>query len=185
MFDRQTKKFCSAVVDALPELSEDVMQGWIGNPAGLQKVLCDVLCPPALDTSHNPGSYFQNRNGLWVSDDFRSRVVAKAKPSVMVPASKHVLLPRDMSDAEIEEMLGDGHLFTETEVLVLIRDLISNQEGGKAGKLLNNGHANLFYTSSCVVRVHWFAGRREWFVIAWPRVGSGWLGGGRVFSPAN
>jgi|SRR3989344_635152 len=45
MFDRQTKKFCSAVVDALPELSEDVMQGWIGNPMGLQKVLL-ALCPP-------------------------------------------------------------------------------------------------------------------------------------------
>jgi len=52
MFDSQTKRFCSAVVDALPaELSEDVMQGWIGNPKGLQKVLRDGLCPPevALD----------------------------------------------------------------------------------------------------------------------------------------
>ena len=45
MFDRQTKKFCSAVVDALPELSTDAMQGWIGNPLGLQKVLF-ALCPP-------------------------------------------------------------------------------------------------------------------------------------------
>ncbi len=53
MFDRQTRKFCSAVVDALPELSEDVMQGWIGNPKGLQEVLRDGLCPPeiqAVDT---------------------------------------------------------------------------------------------------------------------------------------
>lgn len=46
MFDPQTKKFCAAVVEALPELSEDVMQGWIGNPKGLQKVLRDGLCPP-------------------------------------------------------------------------------------------------------------------------------------------
>ena len=44
MFDRQTKKFCSAVVDALPELPEAVMQRWIGNPTDLQKVLCDGLC---------------------------------------------------------------------------------------------------------------------------------------------
>ncbi len=47
MFDNQTKKFCSAVVDALPnDISEDVMQGWIGNPKGLQKFL-HGLCPPA------------------------------------------------------------------------------------------------------------------------------------------
>lgn len=46
MFDRQTKKFCSAVTDALPEVSEDVMQVWIGNPTGLQKVLRLALCPP-------------------------------------------------------------------------------------------------------------------------------------------
>lgn len=46
MFDPQTKKFCAAVVEALPVLSEDVMQGWIGNPKGLQKVLRDGLCPP-------------------------------------------------------------------------------------------------------------------------------------------
>lgn len=45
MFDKQTKKFCSAIVDALPEVSEDTMQGWIMNPKGLQKVLRDGLCP--------------------------------------------------------------------------------------------------------------------------------------------
>ena len=33
------------MVDALPELSVDVMQGWIGNPTGLQKVLQSVFCP--------------------------------------------------------------------------------------------------------------------------------------------
>ena len=39
MFDNQTKRFCSAVVDALPNLSEEEMQYWIGDPKGLQKVL--------------------------------------------------------------------------------------------------------------------------------------------------
>lgn len=51
MFDKQTKEFCSAVVDALPDISEDVMQGWIGNPRGLKKVLKDVLCPTEEVTS--------------------------------------------------------------------------------------------------------------------------------------
>ena len=46
MFDRRTKKFCSAVIEALPEVPEDIMQGWIANPRGLQKVLRDALVPP-------------------------------------------------------------------------------------------------------------------------------------------
>ncbi|HXK31237.1 MAG TPA: hypothetical protein VJZ94_00595 [Candidatus Paceibacterota bacterium] len=54
MFDRQTKKFCSAVVDALPELSEDVMQGWIGNPMGLQKVLLIALRLPQVVPTPEP-----------------------------------------------------------------------------------------------------------------------------------
>jgi len=45
MFDKQTKKFCSAVVDALPEMDSDTMQGWIGNPKALQNFLRD-LCSP-------------------------------------------------------------------------------------------------------------------------------------------
>lgn len=51
MFDPQTKKFCAAVTDALPELPEEAMQSWIGNPKGLQKVLRDGLCPPTLEPS--------------------------------------------------------------------------------------------------------------------------------------
>jgi hypothetical protein len=45
MFDSQTKKFCSAVVDALPSLLENIMQKWIGNPKGLQKILAEVFGP--------------------------------------------------------------------------------------------------------------------------------------------
>ena len=133
----------------------------------------------------DPDSFFRTRKGLYVWDDFRSRVVAKAEQTATIPAFKHVPLPRDMNDAEIEEMLGDGHLFTETEVSALITDLISKQEGGKEGEMLNNGYANLFYTSSCVVYVYWYADYAEWGVHTWNRVVNEWNAGRRVFSPAT
>lgn len=44
MFDRQTKKFCAAVLEALPEVPKDIMQGWIENPCGLNRVLREALC---------------------------------------------------------------------------------------------------------------------------------------------
>lgn len=54
MFDKQTKKFCSAVVDALPTVSEEVMQSWIENPSALQNVLGKGLCPPSSGVVDDP-----------------------------------------------------------------------------------------------------------------------------------
>ena len=133
----------------------------------------------------DPDSFFRTRKGLYVWDDFRSRVVAKAEPVATIPSYRHVELPRDMNDAEIEAMLGDEHLFTETEVCALIADLTFKQEGGKEGELLNNGRVNLFYLASCVVRVGWVAGYRRWYVYAWERDDYRWYVGRRVLSPAN
>lgn len=45
-YDRQTAKFLSVVGENMPEVSGDVMQGWIENPKALQNVLRNALCPP-------------------------------------------------------------------------------------------------------------------------------------------
>ncbi|KND48476.1 MAG: hypothetical protein AB200_01960 [Parcubacteria bacterium C7867-005] len=128
--------------------------------------------------------FFQTRSDLFIYDGFRDLVLAKvgkgeqAKPIV----SKSVALPRDMTDKEIEEMLGNGHIFTEVEVCAVIQKLITEQEGGKEGELLNNGFANLFYTSSCVVVVRWLADVGRWNVGTWRRDVIGWSAGDRAFS---
>ncbi|MBI2065446.1 MAG: hypothetical protein HYT68_00015 [Candidatus Zambryskibacteria bacterium] len=143
------------------------------------------LHPLGQESLRDPNTFFRTRKGLWVSNDYRDLVVAKAEPTVTIPAFKHVLLQQDMNDTEIEEMLGDKHLFTETEASALIADLISKQEGGKEGELLNNGYANLLYLGSCVVLVHWYAGSRKWFVNTWKRDDDRWNTGLQLFSPAN
>lgn len=38
-YDRQTAKFIAVVAENMPELSGDVMQGWIQNPKAVQKLL--------------------------------------------------------------------------------------------------------------------------------------------------
>lgn len=43
----QDREFVAAVVRVLPELPEDVKQGWIENSASLARVLSEALMPPA------------------------------------------------------------------------------------------------------------------------------------------
>jgi len=43
---RQVKKFLGMVVENMPEMDKDTMQGWIENPTGLKKVLAEALLPP-------------------------------------------------------------------------------------------------------------------------------------------
>jgi hypothetical protein len=135
---------------------------------------------------YNYDEFFRTRPGLWVDPDFRHLVVVNAQEcGAREVKPKHFDLPRVMTDAEIEAELGDNHLFDEVQVCETVATLIEKQEGGKEGKLLNNGYVNLFYLASCVVDVRWYAGNRGWNVDMWPRGVDGWSAGGRVFSPAN
>ena len=147
-------------------------------------------CPAvgaSLAERHDPALYYKIRNGLYVWSDFRTRIVAKATP---VEAGTTVEvgyadLGKNATDAEIEAALPTRHLFDEPAVCAIVAALIARQPEGKEGVLMNNGYANLFYISSCVVRVRWLAVNRGWDVRTWLRDDYGWGAGGRVFSPAN
>ena len=140
-----------------------------------------------LTKSHDPKAFYQTRDGLYVWDDFRYRIVANATPMPEGASFKldHALLTKNMLDREIEAALPANHLFDESTLCAIIAAMISEQPNGKEGKLLNNGYANLFYTSSTVVHVHWGADYREWYVHTWERGDRGWRAGRRVFSPAT
>lgn len=47
-YDRQSGKLISRIAENLPEMSSDVMQGWINNPKALQKFLAE-LCTPNIN----------------------------------------------------------------------------------------------------------------------------------------
>lgn len=134
--------------------------------------------------SHNPQEFFKTRKGLWVSDDFRSRILSRAKP--VENLDPLILVSRELTknayDREITPELGEDYVFDESEVCARIAAMIDKQPNGIAGDLLNNGYANLFYVAGFVVRVGWYGGARRWYVHAW-RLGDGpWRAGLRAFS---
>jgi hypothetical protein len=45
-YDGQTAKFIAVLIENMPKLSGDVMQGWIQNPRSLRRVLSGALLPP-------------------------------------------------------------------------------------------------------------------------------------------
>lgn len=70
-YHAQTAKFIAKVAENMPELSSDVMQGWIENPKGLQKILKNVLCPPEGISDFALWKTIKLGTGLTTADDFR------------------------------------------------------------------------------------------------------------------
>jgi hypothetical protein len=128
----------------------------------------------------DPDAYYHTRSGLYVWDDFRSRVVAKAKPVEAGTVFKvnEDELGENMTDEQIENGLPKNHLFDESAVGALVAEMIETGQ-------LNKECFYLLYIPSCVVGVDWSSDDAEWSVNAWGRGGSRWSAGCRVLSPAN
>lgn len=138
-------------------------------------------------TSIDPSTYFKNRDDLWVSSGFTDKILPDAK-EVDTGADfkiKPWKLVQDAADEQIEDVLGDAHIFDVSTLCAVIANLIDQQSKGKEGTLLNNGYSNLFYTEKCVVYVYWSADHGEWRVRAWLRHDYEWIEGDRIFSPVN
>ena len=70
----QTAKLIGVVAQNLPEMSDDLMQGWIENPKGLQKVLKDALCPPEAIPDFKVWKTIKLGTGLKTAGDFRKAI---------------------------------------------------------------------------------------------------------------
>ncbi|MEK7630610.1 MAG: hypothetical protein AAB417_01075 [Patescibacteria group bacterium] len=68
--DRQTGKLISRIAENLPDMSSDIMQGWIENPRALQKFLAS-LSPPETSPEFQTWKTIKLGTGLKTADDFR------------------------------------------------------------------------------------------------------------------
>ncbi|GMU73854.1 MAG: hypothetical protein AMXMBFR44_0530 [Candidatus Campbellbacteria bacterium] len=145
----------------------------------------------------NLADFFKTRKGIWVSDEFRQRILAPAlEMEETAPASvgKPYDLPCDMTDAEVRGKFYGNHVFEDTRAFCrYLESAITAQWGGESGDLLNNGYANLFYVRGVnekgegevfTVLVNWGADDGEWYVSAYRLDGNRWYRGCRAF-PSN
>ncbi len=137
---------------------------------------------------HEPGTFWQTRSGLYVYDDFRTRVVAAATPTEAGATFKKLprfKLGRNATGEELKTARPNG-IWTATDFCPWLAAKLAKQAKGEDGEFLTNGWANLFLVEGVggevfVVRVRWGVGL--WLVYAWP-LGHGWHDG-RQFGSRN
>jgi hypothetical protein len=155
------------------------------NQTTILSLANDCVSWPAMER-FVPKDFFQTREGLWISTELRSRILARTNPcEVGASSGKSFDLRKDALDHEIVREIPEGYEFVnETEVCARIAAMIQRQPNGQKGELLSNGYANLFYVRSagCVVHVYWRADRRDWRVYAWPLDGHSRFADDRIFS---
>jgi len=180
-------EFASCVVKNLPEVPDDVMDGWVKNPKALQKALHVLLCPSET-ASERPGllkriaattatgvqrfvcddEALKVANIGWTGENFKR--LFKGKVEENVPNTELVVnqLQRASLDTPILAELGDK---VEVKLACLFGLLKKQANGQRDGVLLTNGGANIFYIRGTdnnlwAVPAYWGSAYRYWGVEA-------------------
>lgn len=136
-------------------------------------------------------NFFKDQPGLYV---WNMQRISPAYPNLIPYKSIENLKPafelaQNMSDTEIIKKLGGKEEVRKTAITMdQIEQLIKAQWGGKAGIILNNGYANIFYVIGrnnelFAVNVNWSSGLDRWRVLAYELdEGGDWSSGDQVFS---
>ena len=155
-FCNQTAKFLATVAQSMPELSGDVMQGWIENPKSLKKFLLG-LCPPVIEqvllrkiTSvvvSGAKKFVADKASLkeanvgYTGSNFDEFFLGKMEENVADATLAIYRLEKNSLDAPIRKELGEH----EETALTHFLDLLKKQAKGQEGHLLVNGYANIAY----------------------------------------
>lgn len=176
----QVAKLIARIAENLPEMSSDIMQGWIDNPRGLQKFLSG-LCPTAEASVQvqllrkvasvvvSGPKKFVVKNALkdanvgWTGDNFKKFFLGNVEEDVADATVAIHRLEQSSLDAPIMAQLAD-----RTEInLAHLLELLKKQSKGEDGVLLTNGSANVAYIKGSddnvwAVSAYWDSGSRDW-----------------------
>ncbi len=137
-----------------------------------------------------PKEFFQTREALWISDDFKKYIllVAKSIEKTKTISVSLIDFEKSMTDEEIRAELSESYIFNTDEFCLYLADKIQQQSKGKEeGKLFLNGYTNIFYVRGksdevFMVVVVWDVDGRGWLVCAYRSVTYRWRANSRVFS---
>ncbi len=137
-------------------------------------------------------NFFTTREGLWLSDSFKERVLGAVGKGLLVVGQGNEVqlaycdLAKPAKDAEIRSELPKYHVFEDLKVFLdYLASLLEAQWGGRGGHLLVV-HSNIFYVrvndEVLVVFPHWHADSRKWNLNAPLLHDFRWFAGLRAFS---
>ncbi|MBU1046531.1 hypothetical protein KKH36_02000 [Patescibacteria group bacterium] len=140
-----------------------------------------------------PNKAFQNRKGLWVSSDFKERILLVAEPieKNKTISTSFIDLKKPMADTEVRANPPKNHVFRADEFCLYLIDKIRQQPYREEGEFLINGKANIHFVYGkndrvFLVAVDWRVLDLcipEWHVNTYPLIGFRWNLGSRVFYP--
>ena len=143
-----------------------------------------------LNERHNPGLFYRDRAGLYVSSNFLGKIVSAAVPTEAGKKFKKISRFRLAADATGEQLRSGcpDSVWNATDFCAWLAAKLTNQSNGEEGEFLATGWANLFLVEGInsevvLVRVHWYSGVRRWSVDTW-RLDDTW-GAGRRFTSCN
>lgn len=196
-YDKQTAKFLAVVGENMPELSGDVMQGWIQNPKAVQKVLERAFCPPEISTvvsvsslvSIDRTSPFDPVKLLgqgWNIEEQDERSLALDQVNLANVRLEHMLKKgenRVQGEEKLKRLKGAGYIRPDARIF---QTLWENQSLiPESWKKKTNGNTTyIFFDGTvlrspdgrrCVLFLYWRGGRWDWGY-GWR--GFGWLVGG-------
>jgi len=170
MTDNLTEPFYKAVMNALPDVPQDVMRAWVQNPEVLKEFL-SVLVPRqesmkkafmmitlrAVEVKWTKDCFTKMRYrryrdpnlDLWLPLEQKARGEGKAtvwqvlKGFTFIEVVQSLLKTSETNRKKLSKLLIEGkHTFTLPE----IEALIERQEAGENIGLLVNGYANFLFT---------------------------------------
>jgi hypothetical protein len=151
---------------------------------------CCRVSLPSQDVPFNPKEFFKTREGLYIWDGFRDRVLAVAVKIGGLPEEEILVyeLAREANDTQVRDNLPSYDVFENaSQFCAYLAGILLRQRQGEEGTLLNDGRFNLFCVRGImdeifVVIVYWLAEWRLWHVRAHALDVNRWGVGFRVFS---
>ncbi len=175
--DKQVLKLGACILENLPEMSSEVIQGWIDNRKGLQEYLRGLAPPKKYEgafvgvapMSIYAREFFKDRDGLRTTRNWNAIIMPDVSVGKLSTPPTHVYsidVPEEINEEQIQSRLPNGYLFEGTDTFVcMLAALISTQSTGEKGVLLTNGYANVFYVKVrrvFSVHVYWPPSLKEW-----------------------
>lgn len=198
--DKQVLKLGARILENLPDMTPQAMQGWIENPKALKEFLGGLVLSGmklinnksafVYANDANPHEFFKNREGLEVTEQFRTLLMSVTSAEEHATQGEYVHyadLVKDVNDHEISRILPRGYVFMHIDTFfVHLATLIA---GMGREEILSKTGSNVFTfeidDDGYTIDIVWDDADQKWCCDIGSLYSSSWSAGDRIFSAVS